>query len=89
MNYQLKVADKFQKMDKELNIQKHIIRAIQQLSIVQQAKLLDFINAMLGKAPKPSNKAAILGFAGSFDKQSIQEMNEALEDCEQIDENEW
>lgn len=76
-------------MDKELNIQNHIIKAIQQLSVVQQKKLLDFINAMLGKSPKSSNKKAILEFAGSFDEQSIQEMNEALEDCEQIDENEW
>lgn len=76
-------------MDKEINIQNHIIKAIQQLSVVQQVKLLDFINAMLGKAPKPSNKEAILKFAGSFDEQSIQEMDEALEDCEQIDENEW
>lgn len=76
-------------MDRELNIQNHIINAVQRLSLVQQIKLLDFINAMLGKAPKPSNKEAILEFAGSFDDQAIQEMNEALEDCEQIDEDEW
>jgi len=76
-------------MDKELNIQNHIIKAIQQLSTVQQLRLLDFINAMLGKGPKSSNKESILEFAGSFDEQSIQEMNEALKDCEQIDENEW
>ena len=76
-------------MDKELNIQNHIIKAIQQLSVVQQRKLLDFINAMLGNVSKPSNKEVIIQFAGSFDKQSIHEMNEALEDCEQIDENEW
>lgn len=76
-------------MDKEFNIQNHIIRAMQELSVVQQIKLLDFINAMLGKSPKVSNKEIMLKFAGSFDEQSIQEMNEALEDCEQIDDNEW
>ncbi len=76
-------------MNKEFNIQNHIIKAIQQLSAVQQMRLLDFINAMLGRASKPANKMAILEFVGLFDEQSIQEMNEALEDCEQIDENEW
>ena len=58
------------------------------MSLAQQYKLLEFINAMLvaQRAEKPKG---ILQFAGIFDASDTQEFAASLKDCEQIDEDEW
>lgn len=72
----------------ELEIKQHITQAIKQMSLVQQKKLLAFIQSMLG-IRKPSQPNGILQFAGIFDAQDSREFKAALKDCEQIDHDGW
>ncbi len=76
-------------MNKELEIKNRIADALQKLSLVQQVKLLDFINAMVGTMPEASDKNKLLKFAGVFDEKDIVEMKSAIKDCEKIDKDEW
>lgn len=69
-------------------LQESIIRSIQQLTLVQQLRLLDFINSML-RIKREGEPKGLLKFVGTFEKEDLQEMEQALEDCEQIDEDEW
>ena len=71
-----------------IELQESIIRSIQQLTFIQQLKLLDFINSML-KIKREGEPKGLLKFVGVFEKEDIQEMEKAIEDCEQIDEDEW
>jgi hypothetical protein len=71
-----------------IELQESIIRSIQQMTLVQQLRLLDFINSML-KIKREGEPKGLLKFVGAFEKEDLQEMEQALEDCEQIDENEW
>lgn len=72
----------------ELEIQQSIIKALSRMSLVQQLKLLEFINAMqtasVTKKPK-----GILTFAGTFDATDAKEFESSLRDCEQIDKDGW
>lgn len=72
----------------ELEIQQSIIQALNRMSLAQQYKLLEFINAMLAvqRVKKPKG---ILQFAGIFDASDTKEFEASLKDCEQIDEDEW
>lgn len=71
-----------------IELQDFITRSISQLSLPQQLKLLDFINSLvvIKKEGKPEG---LLKFAGAFGKEDLAEMTKALDDCEQIDEDEW
>jgi hypothetical protein len=71
-----------------IELQESIIRSIQQLTLIQQLKLLDFINSML-KIKREGEPKGLLKFVGVFEREDLQEMEKALEDCEQIDEDEW
>jgi flagellar biosynthesis/type III secretory pathway ATPase len=71
-----------------IEIQNSIIRSISQLSLPQQLKLLDFIKSLLVKK-QDGKPEGLLKFAGAFSKEDLEEMEKALEDCEQIDEDEW
>lgn len=51
----------------EFEIRQSIRQAIDDMTLAQQMKLLEFINAMLAK-PKVKKGAGILQFAGIFDK---------------------
>lgn len=66
-----------------IEIQSSIFQAVQQLSETQQQKLLDFINAMLGKKNSRS-KNALVQFAGYFSKEDLSQMSAAIKDCETI-----
>ena len=72
----------------ELEIQQSIIKALGRMSLVQQLKLLEFINSMqtasIGKKPK-----GILKFAGTFDATDAKEFESSLKDCGQIDKDGW
>ena len=71
-----------------IEIQGSIFQAVQQLSETQQQKLLDFINAMLGK--KNGNpKSVLVQFAGYFSKDDLGQMSAAIKDCETINLNDW
>jgi len=72
----------------ELEIQQSIIKALGRMSIVQQLKLLEFINSMM-VMPQKKKPKGILRFAGSFDATDTQEFESSLKDCEQIDEDGW
>lgn len=71
-----------------IELQESIIRSIRQLTLIQQLRLLDFINSML-KIKREGEPEGLLKFVGAFEKEDLQEMEQALEDCEQIDEDEW
>jgi hypothetical protein len=71
-----------------IELQESIIRSIRQLTLIQQLRLLDFINSML-RIKREGEPEGLLKFVGAFEKEDLQEMEQALEDCEQIDENEW
>jgi len=71
-----------------IEIQDSIVRSIAQLSLPQQVKLLDFIKSML-VIRQEGKTEGLLRFAGAFDKEALKEMEKALEDCEQIDEDGW
>ncbi len=72
----------------KIEIQDSIARSVSQLSLPQQLRLLDFIKSLLVKKEEGSDKG-LLRFAGAFTKDDLEEMEKALEDCEQIDEDEW
>jgi len=71
-----------------IELQGSIIQLVQQLTAIQQLKLLEIINAMLGPRQEGSPKG-LLKFVGLFEKDDLEEMELALKDCEQIDEDEW
>ena len=71
-----------------IELQESIIRSIQQLTLVQQLRLLDFINSLLTIKREGESKG-LLKFVGAFEKEDLREMEKAIEDCEQIDEDEW
>lgn len=68
----------------QLDIRQHVIQALEKLPMIQQLKLLEFINSMLA-FQQTAHPKAILQFAGIFDEQDSTDFLSALEDCEQID----
>ncbi len=72
----------------ELEIQQSIIKALSRLSLVQQQKLLKFVDALLS-ADKINKPNSILQFASIFDYLDSQEFESSLKDSEQIDRDEW
>jgi hypothetical protein len=72
----------------KLEIQQSIMQALSKMSLAQQYKLLEFINAMLvvQRVEKPKG---ILQFAGIFDASDTKAFEAALKDCEQIEKDEW
>ncbi len=71
----------------KLEIQKSIIKALSEMSLVQQMKLLEFINSMLGISSGRKPKG-ILQFAGAFDATDTKEFEAFLKDTRQIDTDE-
>jgi hypothetical protein len=71
-----------------IELQDSIVRSIAQLSLPQQVKLLDFIKSLL-VIKQEGKPEGLLRFAGAFEKEDLEEMEKALEDCEQIDEDGW
>lgn len=71
-----------------LEIKQNILKALDRMSLIQQVKLLEFINSFLA-LPEKKEPKTILKFAGIFDEQDVKDFHEALKDCEQIDEDEW
>jgi hypothetical protein len=72
----------------ELDIQQSIIKALSRMSLVQQLKLLEFINSMQTASTVRKPKG-ILKFAGTFDATDAREFEASLKDCEQIDKDGW
>lgn len=72
----------------EFEIQQSIIKALKRMSLVQQIKLLEFVNSMLSASVTKKPKG-ILNFSGIFDDTTAQEFEASLKDCEQIDQDEW
>ncbi|MFN7115230.1 MAG: hypothetical protein ACK4TA_00430 [Saprospiraceae bacterium] len=72
-----------------MTIELKILSTVRQLSDIQKAKLLEFIEAMVTKEML-SSPQHLLQFAGSIPKADLQEMQEAIEqDCNKIDQDEW
>jgi hypothetical protein len=72
----------------ELEIQQSIIKVLGRMSLVQQIKLLEFINSMLAASAEKKPKG-ILKFSGVLDAHDAQEFEAALLDCSQVDDDGW
>lgn len=72
----------------DIELKESITQAIQRLTYDQQLKLLEFINAMIQRTPE-KGPSKLLKFAGFFEKEALEEIEHAIIDCEQIDEDEW
>ena len=64
-----------------------IWQSISRLDRYQQIKLLEFINSLLYKVEKKTNK--LLKYAGCIAKNELALMKTAITDCEKVDNNEW
>ena len=72
----------------EIEIQQSIIRAMNNMTIVQKIKLLETAASLLSN-PISSKPSGILKFAGIFDRDTAKEFHDALKECDQIDKNDW
>jgi len=70
-----------------IGIQNKIIAAVQELNELQQMKLLEFIEVMKFKRKKTTSP--IMDFVGLFPQEDIEEIGNAIKDCEKIDIDEW
>ncbi len=68
----------------EAEIQQSMIKAISRMSLVQQVKLLEFVNSMLSK-PAAEEKKGILSYSGVLDDKAVREFEASLKDCQQIE----
>lgn len=67
-----------------------LLEKLERLSIEEQQEVLDFTRSLADKklAGIPGRK--LLRFAGLIDKESLAEMEKAIEEgCERVDPNEW
>ena len=71
-----------------LEIRQYILDALDQLPLIQQVKLMDFVKSLLTKTKKHKPNS-ILKFAGVFTEQDAKDFEFALKDFEQIDEDGW
>lgn len=72
-----------------IKTQERIEALLEQLNALQKEKLLEFIEAMLGKmaSPNPQRMQLLLGAISPSDLSQMQQAIE--EDCNRVDENEW
>ena len=71
-----------------LQLKSQIALAVENLSYLQQQKLLEFIRTLTN--PNSKKKHGILNLAGSIDDDELKLMSKAIEeDCEKINPNEW
>ena len=71
-------------------IKRIIIDDIKKLSFSQQKKLHDYARAMLVSRPVGTKGAELLKFSGIYDKKTLKEMKEAIQEgCEKVDRGEW
>jgi hypothetical protein len=73
-------------MTKKNNINPQVARAISHLDEYQQLKLLEFINALTGV--KQYRNDQLLSYVGSIELSELHLMKKAIEDCENVDEDE-
>lgn len=71
-----------------VEIKQNILKALDRMSLIQQVKLLEFINSFLA-LPEKKESNTVLQFAGIFDEQDAKDFHEAMKDCNKIDEDEW
>ncbi|NJL11803.1 MAG: hypothetical protein HC913_01440 [Microscillaceae bacterium] len=73
-----------------MNTEIKILTLLQKLTTMQKLRLVDFLEAMLGRASAPKKPQNLLKFAGSIPSSDIQLMQKSIdEDCKKIDEDEW
>lgn len=67
-------------------IRQHILEALDQMPLILQVKLLEYVKSIF---PKPQNREpkSILKFAGIFNEQDSKDFELVLKDFEQIDED--
>ena len=71
----------------DANIQKEIVKKINQMSDEEQRQVLQFANNLVSSQPKKS-PGHFLDLVGTLDTESAQEMLRVIEeDCERIDPN--
>ncbi|MAT54650.1 MAG: hypothetical protein CMN32_09225 [Saprospirales bacterium] len=71
-----------------IEIKNSIIKLLGQLSGTQLKEVLSFLKDILRKNGTSQNKE-LLDLAGTWDEESLIEMEEAIKDCEKINYDEW
>ena len=69
------------------SVKQRISEVVEQLSPEQQKKVLDFARQF--KRPKGVPAHTLLKHAGKISLEDLALMEEAIEDCERVDERDW
>ncbi len=71
-------------------IKERILKDLDQLTPEQQERAADLVHGLVSPLPKGATVDDLLRVAGTLDRQSAQEMMEAIEEgCERVDLDEW
>ena len=71
-------------------IRDKLLEQLDQLSLPQQRKVLDFADALVQAKPRGVPGKELAQYIGLIDEQSLREMQEAIEEhCGRIDPDEW
>jgi hypothetical protein len=74
----------------DLTIQNQLLQQVDQLTLEEQHRVLDFANSLSKMHPPTSRPKHFMELFGTLDPQSAEEMSRAIEEgCERIDPNDW
>ncbi len=72
------------------NLRKEILKHLGRLSVAQQRRVLEFVQALTTGEPTGVPGKELLRFAGMIDPADLREMEKVIqEECERVDLNEW
>ncbi len=72
-----------------LEIKKLLIEYLNHLPIESQKKVRNFAHALVISQSKGTSGKDLLKFSGIMDQNDIDEMKEAIGDCEKVDQSGW
>jgi hypothetical protein len=71
------------------SLQEELAKEMEQLPPPLQRKVVDFAHSLAHRRPRGTPGKQLLKFAGILTPEEGKEMMDAIEDCKQIDPNEW
>ncbi len=74
----------------ESSVEKDVLEEIHKLAEEQQRRVLEFARSLAQSGPRGVPGRDLLPFAGTIDKDDLQEMTQAIDaGCERVDSHEW
>jgi hypothetical protein len=71
-------------------IKEQILRDLDRLSPQQQRQAAEMVHTLVSPLPKGTPGRELLRFVGTIDRESAQQMKEAIEEgCERVDPRDW